>query len=42
MTLSEKTDKNNYDFVDNKAKTYTKPTTKKYRKDHESIISFRR
>ena len=38
----EKAIKNNYDFVDNKAKIYTKPTMKKYRKDLESITSFRR
>lgn len=38
----EKAIKNNYDFVDNKGKIYTNPTMKKYRKDLESITSFRR
>lgn len=38
----EKAIKNNYDFVDNKAKIYTKPTMKKYKRDLESIKSFRR
>ena len=38
----EKAIKNNYDFVDNKEKIYTKQKMKKYKRDLESIKSFRR